>query len=100
MVCGERLAEDVLCNRCGESCSVQIMTGDEVRNFEAAEVTRSHGYGSSQDGTLQRWHLCDSCTTEATKDWKMPPEECEYLSGERLPKLKVWSTHHSCKAKL
>jgi len=75
---------DILCNRCGQSCALGP-------NFEAAEIVRSHGYGSVHDGLLQRWHLCDDCLTTVRAEWALPPEECQRMDGERLPDT-VWTT--------
>ena len=71
--------DDVICNRCGESCKV------DNYNFEGLiEARICGGYGAKLgDGIAYEFSLCESCLEVLFKDFKIPPlkDMSGYLGG-------------------
>lgn len=64
--------DDIICNKCGKSCKIDIGYGHH--NIEAIEVKHTFGYGSDLDMTSYELHLCEECFVEFTKSCKIEPE--------------------------
>lgn len=56
---------DVLCNKCGKSCS-----SAEEHYFSYASLTVHWGYGSTRDGQVHEAQLCENCWAEIIKGFK------------------------------
>lgn len=60
----DRFMDDVICNRCGESCST-------ASGFDSLKLHSTWGYGSGKDCQEWEMHLCEKCADELEK-WLLP----------------------------
>lgn len=65
--------QDVVCNKCGNSCTVN-WTGDLGQHFDF-----TFGYNSSHDGENYEFDLCEKCIFEMFKTFKIEPNGDKYL---------------------
>lgn len=67
--------QDVLCNKCGESCRPHA----DSRSYEHAAVSVKWGYESTKDGSVQSWDVCEKCHDEFVATFKLPPTLGSYM---------------------
>jgi hypothetical protein len=73
------VTDDIICNKCGESCEVSEGYGYE--GLIGARV--DGGYGSKHLGDLERYEfdICEKCLVEWFKTFKINPHKGEYFRG-------------------
>lgn len=76
------VVDDVVCNKCGCSCSARPpKTWDDCW----IEIKASWGYGSAKDGTVQTAHICESCWDAFCASFIVPVEGYNYITYETFP---------------
>jgi len=81
-----KIENDILCNKCGQSCKVLIDAEHTCFNMEGLRAKIRAGYGSQFDGSILKFDLCDDCVAELIKTFKIPVQETEYdlFTGEEI----------------
>ena len=64
--------EDILCDRCGESCRRFRSKEDPTDIYEYATITANWGYHSNRDTESHSALICEKCFDSVTKDFKHP----------------------------
>lgn len=62
------IVEDIICDRCGNSCKIEFY--DNECSFNFATILPSFGYGSSLDmlgNKLEEKYICEDCYKEIFK---------------------------------
>lgn len=67
------IIEDIICNKCGESCKKNVMGHDDY--YGLIEVGFSTGYASRKfsDGCYYQFSLCEECLAELFDTFKIDP---------------------------
>jgi protein-arginine kinase activator protein McsA len=72
----KEVVEDVLCNKCGESCKDYVDAAHEFFNLNHATITPDFGYGSRlYDMDSWEVHICESCYAEFEATFKIKPKK-------------------------
>lgn len=69
---GDEYVEDIICNKCGKTCKVDITADHKHFNYEGLRARLSGGYGSRWDEQTILFDLCEPCTIELTKSFSIP----------------------------
>ncbi len=67
--------EEVTCNKCGLSCSIEH---GRTEDSEFVEVRHVWGYSSHKDGLAHRFHLCEACYDAIVVGFAVPVETRVY----------------------
>ena len=73
----ELLTEDILCNKCGNSCNVVSLPGVDALDindyYGLIEASVSGGYCSTglEDGKVYTFSLCENCLKELFDGFKL-----------------------------
>jgi hypothetical protein len=72
-----RREDSPLCNKCGRTCAVQYMRGDDGWDNYGTPITVGSGYASPvlPDGAAFRFWLCEPCVAEYMLTLRIPPQD-------------------------
>lgn len=73
-----QVIEDILCNKCGESCKSDVFGTGGFYGLQEATVSADYFSPALEDCTHYVFSLCEHCLVKLFKDFTIPVEEQPY----------------------
>lgn len=76
----EEILDDIICNKCGESCNIST-NKEKPEYYGLCEISYSGGYGSTalRDGCNYTFSVCEKCLKEFFDSCKIKPFITSFL---------------------